>query len=70
MILWKSRVTDNRIHLPNKNPFRDNKILTAVLFIHTQKDNLAGSCMPTMRTHEKSHSILKYIRAVHTSRHG
>lgn len=27
-ILWNSRVTDNRIHFPNKNPFRDNKILT------------------------------------------
>lgn len=36
-ILWKSRVTDNHIHFPNKNTFRDNKILTAVLFIHRQK---------------------------------
>jgi hypothetical protein len=49
-ILWKSIVSDNWIHFPHKNPFRDNELLTSVL----QKK-------PPMRTLETSQSINKYL---------
>jgi hypothetical protein len=37
-ILWNSRVTDNRIHFPKKNPIKDNKILT----VYSQAERQTG----------------------------
>lgn len=64
-ILRKSRAIDNRIHFPNKNTFRDNKIQNAVLFIHRQKETwLAFVCQ--LRGHMKKVTVscstyVKYV---------